>query len=337
MTATQRLQISEVFDCAIAQQSARQLADAIGFSDTVSEEIVLVVAELASNLVRHAHGGLLSLTPVTLHDRVGLEIESRDEGPGMPDIEQALTDGYSTLGSLGYGLGTVNRLMDELDLSSVEGHGTRVVCRRWLRSVTTDSAALTQWDIGLFTRARRFAPENGDAYIVKEWNGNLLAGVIDGLGHGHFAQEAALAAQRYVETHYDLPLERIFLGVDRACRATRGVVMALARFDSTNEVSFAGIGNIEAWIWANSDPIRLIGRRGILGVNEQKIVVQREQWRPGSALVLHSDGLTSKWQGHDFVGLERQPAQIIANRLMRTLAIHDDDATVLVVKGHMSC
>lgn len=329
---SKQLPITEAFDCASAQQTARRLARDIGFAEIASEEIALVIAELTSNLVRHARGGVLLLTPLTANSRIGLEVESRDEGPGMRDVEQAIADGYSTMGSLGYGLGTVNRLMDELDISSKAGCGTRIVCRRWLRA-PSDVPPTVQWDIGVFTRPRGFASQNGDAFIIKEYQGNLLAGVIDGLGHGELAQQAALTAQQYVENHYDLPLDQIFRGVDRACRATRGVVMALARFESINEMRFASIGNIEAWSWGKLDPLRLIGRRGILGVNEHKLAVQTHPWAQDRILILYSDGLSSKWQAHDFIGFEREPAQEIAARLMRTLARHDDDATVLVVRG----
>lgn len=203
-----------------AQQSVRQLALAIGFPSDASEEIALAVAELTSNLIKHAGHGTLAARPVDSGERLGLEIEACDHGPGIGDIEKSFEDGYSTAGSLGYGLGTVNRLMDEVDIHSAPDCGTQILCRRWLRS---ERRAFTRspWDVGILTRPRDGFRENGDAFVVKEWDSRLLVGLIDGLGHGDLAQKAALAAQNYVLGHYDQPLDKIFAGADRACRTAR--------------------------------------------------------------------------------------------------------------------
>src|SRR5262249_34087610 len=121
-----------------------------------------------------------------------IQIESQDNGPGIADFERAVTDGYSTAGSLGNGLGAVNRLMDELQFHSLSP-GTRIICQRWLRARET-VPAINWLDFGAATRAYRMLRENGDAFIVKRWQGFALAGVIDGLGHGQFAQRAAQSA-----------------------------------------------------------------------------------------------------------------------------------------------
>ena len=107
----------------VARRAAKDMALAMGFDAKVSEEITLVISELASNLVRHARGGTLTLTPVNDGGRVGMQIESCDRGPGIADVEQAIKNGFSTAGSLGYGLGTVNRLMDQFDITSQRGTG----------------------------------------------------------------------------------------------------------------------------------------------------------------------------------------------------------------------
>src|SRR5262249_52485519 len=143
--------------------------------------------------------------------------------PGFADVEQSFTDGFSTKSSLGYGLGTVNRLMDEIDVKSTAGSGTQIVCRRWGRHVA-DLGVARAWDVGVMTRAKHWNEENGDAFVVKAHEQELLVGLIDGLGHGGPAHQAALAAQNYVERHFDLPLDQVFLGAGRACRGTRGVV-----------------------------------------------------------------------------------------------------------------
>jgi anti-sigma regulatory factor (Ser/Thr protein kinase)/serine/threonine protein phosphatase PrpC len=327
----QQLPIAELLDCATAQQGARRLTLALGFSESACEEIVLAVAELAANLVRHAGRGLLTLRPLQSPMQAGIEIETQDNGPGIEDIDRSFTDGYSTRGGLGYGMGTVNRLMDEMDISSEPGLSTRIVARRWLRAEAGFSGVRV-WETGAATRSRRFAPHNGDAFVIREWQGNLLAGVIDGLGHGELAQKAALAALRYVQSHHDLPLDRIFTGAGRACLGTRGAVMALARFDSNGNMHFASLGNIEARAWSGTERVHPEVQRGILGLNQTVVSVHEHRWNPQWMLVLHSDGLSSHWQWHEFPGLEKETAQAASHRLLRSLADEDDDATVVVVR-----
>ena len=75
----------------------------------------------------------MRLSSIQTDGRMGIQIASEDEGPGIVDVEQALTDGYSTSDSLGLGLGTVNRLMDDLEISSGPAGGLCIVCQRWLR------------------------------------------------------------------------------------------------------------------------------------------------------------------------------------------------------------
>src|SRR5947209_3705361 len=112
---TQRImQVRHMSDVAPPRQAATALAAALGCVEQDSSAVTLAVSELATNLVKHAHGGTLTLTALVEEGRVGLQITSQDRGPGIADVEQALTDGFSTVGSLGYGLGTINRIMDVL-------------------------------------------------------------------------------------------------------------------------------------------------------------------------------------------------------------------------------
>jgi anti-sigma regulatory factor (Ser/Thr protein kinase) len=318
-----------------ARQRAQAMALAIGFDETTSAEVALAVSELGTNLLRHTKGGTLALTPLVDGRRVGMQVIAQDCGPGIADVEQALRDGFSTAGGLGYGLGTVNRLMDELDIVSELGTsgGTRIACRRWLRTHVR-RAMPGPLGFGAASRAHPRMTENGDAFVIKCWDDSALVAVIDGLGHGPFARRAAQTARQYVERHVDQPLDVIFRGVGRACRATRGVVMALARFDwGGTRLTFASIGNIEARVFGSVEPINFALRRGIVGVNAPNPVVTLHRWQPNQVLVLHSDGLTTHWRWEDFRDLRSVSASVMARRLLQALAKDDDDATVLVVKG----
>lgn len=315
-----------------ARRAARTLAAAIGFAPQVCEEISIAATELASNLINHARGGTLTLTPVSADGRGGMEIESQDDGPGIADVEQALGDRFSTGRTLGAGLGAVNRLMDQFDIESKIGRGTRVVCRKWLRSYA-EPLKPSPLSVGVATRPRTFGHPNGDAFIVHHWGESTLVGIIDGLGHGQYAHRAAQAARQYVETHFDSPLEQIFRGTGRACRATRGVVMALARFDWGQErLTFASIGNISARIFPRSEPFHFVIRRGVIGLNAPPASATEHRWPLDHILVLHSDGIDSHWDWRDSPSFEKLSATAIAQQLLRTRAKREDDATVVVVR-----
>ena len=332
----QVIPVAVVSDIVVARQAVKAMALAMGFEARVSEEITLVSSELASNLVKHAQGGQLTLTPVNDSGRVGMQIESCDRGPGIADVEQAIGDGFSTEGSLGYGLGTVNRLIDQFDITSQRGAGagTTIVCTRWLR-VDMPSLNPCPLEFGAATRAYPTMTVNGDAFVIKRWSASALVSVIDGLGHGQYAHRAAQAARQYIETHVDQPLEAIFRGVGRTCRATRGVVMALVRFDFSGgdiRFSFASIGNIETRMFGGSTRQQFIVPRGIVGGNAPHPRVMDYGWYPGTVMVLHSDGVSCHWGLADFPDLLRESAATMAPRLLRTLAKDNDDATIVVVR-----
>ncbi len=320
-------------DVIAAQGAARHLARDIGFTDLEGEQIALAASELATNLVRHANGGMLKLSALRQGERRGVALETEDEGPGIVHVERALADGFSTAGGLGLGLGTVHRIMDELDFSSRPAGGLKVSCCRWTRPSTGDVFP-PRMLFGVATRARRHEVQNGDAFVVRRWADGALAGVIDGLGHGEHAERAAHAARAYVEDHFDQPVERLFGGVAVVCRRTRGVVMALARFDLTaGKVAVASIGNVEVRFFGTATPRNLVVRRGILGVNAPNPVVTSHLWTDETIVVLHSDGLHSHWDADALARVTWASPDDAARALLERYGKEDDDATVVVVRS----
>jgi anti-sigma regulatory factor (Ser/Thr protein kinase)/serine/threonine protein phosphatase PrpC len=333
--------VSYTSDNLPAQQMVRKIASQVGFDATSIEELAVVISELVTNLVKHAGGGKITITSLDANGRVGIQIESDDDGAGIANFEQAMTDGFSTAGSLGYGLGTVNRLMDRMDIATSPEKGFHLICQRWLRTTAFNQSQIPL-DIGVATRPKLGFEDNGDSFVIKHWGQSVLTGVIDGLGHGNLAHYAAETARNYVETHYDQPMARIFSGVAHDCRATRGVVMALARFDflqpTTPEegppfhLTYANIGNVECRVLNSPQPVNLILRRGVLGGVAPNPVINESPWHNGNIMVLHSDGLTTRWRWEDFPDLGEQSAAITSQKLIQALAKEEDDATVLVVK-----
>jgi serine/threonine-protein kinase RsbT len=118
-------------DIVQARQKGRALAMEMGFGSGDATLIATAISELARNIVSYARRGQITLRVVDGGSRYGLSIIASDEGPGIPDIRQALRDGFSTSGSLGIGLPGVRRLMDEFEISSQPGQGTTVAVKKW--------------------------------------------------------------------------------------------------------------------------------------------------------------------------------------------------------------
>jgi serine/threonine-protein kinase RsbT len=118
-------------DVVRVRQVARELATAQGLSLVDQTKIVTAASELARNTLDHGGGGTVRLEAINSEARRGLRLTFEDQGPGIPDIELALKDGYTTGGGLGLGLSGARRLSNEFEIFSRVGQGTRVTIARW--------------------------------------------------------------------------------------------------------------------------------------------------------------------------------------------------------------
>ena len=127
-----RVPITTEIDIVIARQRGRDLAAPLGFSSGDLALIATAISEMARNIVQYATRGEILLTLVEGKPR-GIIVVARDEGPGIPNLEFAMQDGYSTGGGLGLGLPGAKRLMDEFEVVSEPGKGTTVTMKKWKR------------------------------------------------------------------------------------------------------------------------------------------------------------------------------------------------------------
>ncbi len=126
-----RVAITSDQDIVAARQSGRALAAELGFSATDSTLIATAISELARNIVSYARKGEITVKTIHGPSRQGILVIASDDGPGIPDVLQAMRDGFSTSGSLGLGLPGVRRLMDEFQIASQPGRGTTVTVKKW--------------------------------------------------------------------------------------------------------------------------------------------------------------------------------------------------------------
>jgi serine/threonine-protein kinase RsbT len=118
-------------DIVTARQRGRELARELGFTSTDLALIATAISELARNIILYANTGQIILAVSENGTKRGIKVVARDEGPGIPDVERALEEGFSTSRSLGLGLSGVRRLMDEFDIVSELGRGTTVTVKKW--------------------------------------------------------------------------------------------------------------------------------------------------------------------------------------------------------------
>ena len=118
-------------DIVATRHTVRELAVEIGFGITDITRIVTAASELARNVYKYGGGGIVRWRRVASAERSGIELQFIDQGPGIADISKALEAGYSTGQGLGLGLPAAKRLMDELEIQSSPGQGTRVTLKKW--------------------------------------------------------------------------------------------------------------------------------------------------------------------------------------------------------------
>jgi serine/threonine-protein kinase RsbT len=113
------------------RQSVRAWSQELGFSLVDQTKIVTAASELARNTIKHGGGGTLRMELLNEGIRKGLRLTFEDHGPGIPDISLAMKDGYTSGGGLGLGLGGSKRLVNDFQLESQVGQGTKVTITRW--------------------------------------------------------------------------------------------------------------------------------------------------------------------------------------------------------------
>ncbi|MFG2573760.1 SpoIIE family protein phosphatase [Streptomyces sp. NPDC048481] len=303
-------------DARVAAECASALA---GLDRARADAAALVATELATNLLKHAHGGQLLVEAVCGPGgrAAGLmvQIAAVDHGPGMADVPAALGDGFSTAGSLGAGLGTCRRLAEDFDLHSVPGRGTVAIARlggaaasRGGRDTAADPsgsgpAGEDAADAPLGVRAGgvnipfRGAEHSGDAWTCVRAGHLLTLMLADGLGHGPDAALASTAAAEAVRGSGHLPPAELLRRLDDALRGTRGAAAAVAQLDArAGRLRFCGVGNVGARLREGDSWRHLLSRPGIVGTHRPRTLPETEAaWGPDRLLVLHSDGLPSRW------------------------------------------
>jgi len=320
------LRVEDASAVAACRQAVQNMAERLRFPAARIGQLALAVTEAASNLHKHAEQGSLLLCVNRDGPQPGIDLVTIDAGPGVRDVSAALRDGHSTAGTLGIGLGAIQRLADFADLYSRPGHGTSLVAR----FCVSPPVSQPRW-AGLI-RPITGETECGDAYGVVPADGAVTAVLCDGLGHGPLAAAAAAAGVAAVLDDPAGELAALLERVHQRMSGTRGGAVGVVQV-SGQLARFAGLGNVAASIVSDGQRKSMISIPGIAGVQARTIRQFEYDVPPGSAVIVHSDGVSSRWEAAALPALEARDPLLIAAVLLAEAGVHRDDAGVLVLKS----
>jgi anti-sigma regulatory factor (Ser/Thr protein kinase) len=332
MSRTQTVvRVDESSQVGEARRSAARLAEVAGLDETGRGKVAIVVTELANNLVKHARGGEILLR--ALDGPGGIEVLSVDRGPGMADVAACLRDGFSTAGTPGNGLGAVRRLSGTFDLHSAQPGGTVVLSRVTAEPEPTIPRPTFEWGVVCVPAPGETAC--GDTWRVASSGGRLSVLLADGLGHGPLASDAAEAGAAAYDADPFAGPAAVLEAAHVRMHGTRGGAVAIFDVDAPSRAArFAGVGNVSGSIVSGADSRGLFSHNGTAGVQVRKVQQFDYPWPPGGLLVMHSDGLQTRWSFDAYPGLARRHPAVVAGLLYRDFARGRDDLTVAVVRGH---
>jgi anti-sigma regulatory factor (Ser/Thr protein kinase) len=313
-----------------ARRQALSLADRIGFSEVSQGQLAIIVNEAAANIAAHAERGELLLIPWRFRSDSGIDVLALDNGKGIADVGRSFEDGYSTSGTAGQGLGAMSRLAAALQIYSAPGRGTALLARVAKESPTAAKSA-TDFHLGAVSLAMTGETQCGDAWSVDFTPDRSIYIVADGLGHGPLAAQAAREAVRVFEDAPHLPPVRILSDCHLALAKTRGAAISIAEILHDKAViNYAGVGNVAGVIHDQGKTRSMVAMNGTVGHSIGRIQHFSYPWGKTSALIMHSDGLATRWNLDQYPGLAARHPALAAGVLYRDFCRKRDDVTILV-------
>jgi anti-sigma regulatory factor (Ser/Thr protein kinase) len=324
---TEYIAITDASSVGEARRRGLMAAERLGFDQVKSGELALLTTEVSRNVLLHAGGGQAIIVGAQ-NDRGSLaRILALDKGPGILDIARAMDDGYSTAGTMGAGMGAMQRMASSLEIFTGRG-GTIVFLEVGNASPPN---GLQVAGMAIPYPGERLC---GDAWTYDQTAERTLVVLVDGLGHG---PQAATAASEAVDTFRDRKQDspgEILSYLHDALRKTRGAVGAVAQISHADKtLTYAGVGNTAAVLLSQGAAKSLVSHNGTLGLAVPRIQEFRVEWPDDGILVMHSDGLQSRWDLSSYSGLLNRHPAVIGAALFRDFRRQRDDASVVVAKA----
>lgn len=320
--------IIEITQVGEARRFATNLSTELDFGEVSQGRVAILINELGNNLLKYAKNGRLLIRQIDQGVHKGIEILSVDQGNGF-DVGTAMQDGFTTGDTPGTGLGAISRQADEFDIYS-DKNGTVIMARVYKSA----NVPLEGFAFSAISVPYKEESTCGDAWQVRQNSDSLEIFVIDGLGHGVLANKAALEAVDVFEQSPHLSLEMLIQSVHGRLKATRGgAVFALKVLGQM--VEYSGVGNIRALIDNRGNHKALISQNGTAGLQIRAAKALNQNWDGQGYIIVHSDGLGSRWSIFDYPGLFSKHPAIVAGVLYRDHDRRTDDVTVVVARKNI--
>lgn len=315
---------------------ARQYAVRLGFEEPAAERAAIVATEISTNLLKHGGGGYLLFTCSDQGGEAFVEMLGVDQGKGIAEIGASMRDGYSSAGTMGTGLGAIQRLSSFSDIYSQPERGTVILAR----VSANRSTVLKETNLAAILIPKPGEDACGDGWGMCRNGHRHVVVATDGLGHGIDAAAASRAAIDYLEREdFGESASRgpadLLEGIHRALLSTRGAAVAVAELDRVSRtIRFAGLGNITARICEPGMPaVNMVSMHGTAGgTGQNRFREFSYAWPEGALLILHSDGVATRWEPKDYPGLLSRDPALICGVLLRDFRRGNDDASVVVIR-----
>jgi anti-sigma regulatory factor (Ser/Thr protein kinase) len=314
-----------------ARRTASELARSAGMNETGVSRIAIVATEAASNLVKHAGGGVVTIAPFDDGEGRGIELMAFDRGPGIADIGRSMADGFSTAGTPGGGLGAIARQSDRWAIFSRPGLGTAVMARFVIDAAPAHPPRGAV--VGAVIAPHPLEQICGDGWRFADTGDGPTFLMADGSGHGEHALRATTVAAETFEVHSGDECVRLVERIHKALAPTRGAAVAVARIDVGEQlVRYVGVGNIAGALISDGEMRRMVSHNGTAGHVAARIREFTYPFTGKPLVVLHSDGLSAKWGLASYPGLAANHPSLIAGVLFRDHRREKDDSSVLVAR-----
>jgi len=316
------------------KREVHRLSVQCGLTEKRVAEIDIVVAEIGSNIIKHAGGGEV-LVMLTETPQPAIELIAIDNGPGITDLARMMQDGISTVNTLGHGLGAIKRLTDFLQIYSVKGNGTIVLARFYLKPADQYPSKPGP-EIRTILVSKPGEKVCGDGYYVSPDRTGIRVFLGDGLGHGPEAHKAATAAIHFFRYCMLHDLDDVLREMHTDVKRTRGLVGTAAVYNyKDRNWRICGVGNIHTRIWTATESKTYLPYNGIIGHNLPRTInEQLVEHPPGKdqIVIMCSDGIRTRWEMTKYPGIFRYDMSVLAAAIYRDNARKTDDMSVVIVK-----
>ena len=354
-SGTIRIRVASESDATRSVVEATCFCKEASLSEVDTQAVATAVSELSRNILKYAGQGEIFFQRRVEGNCTGVLVTVRDRGPGIANIDDAMSDHYSSSGTLGLGLPGVKRMMDEFAIQSEPGKGTQVSILKWSDTGTrprgktlagssgknthareapaSGKTPLENYDCATFVRPCPGERVSGDLAFVEQRDHLTILALVDALGHGPEANKVAERAGRILQGKWSADAGTCIRALHEGLRGSLGAVAGIAIVDhAAKSLRYVGVGNTALRIFGSRDS-RLPSTAGTLGGQIRSPNEHRRAIAPGDVIVMYTDGVKDRFELTDYPQMRYQSAATVARAIVDRFGKNHDDAGCIVLRS----